>query len=94
MAIVSDAHTLNGRPRLAGRRIWVAHVVAHVNEEGLEYCNDFGVREEEVREALAYCMRQECDDAISYCNGCRKSELCGKNFWEDARALYERFFTK
>ena len=41
MSIKSDKDYLCGQPRIEGHRIWVSHVIAHVNESGLEYCKNF-----------------------------------------------------
>lgn len=96
MAIVSDSDTLGGQPRIDGRRIPVSHVIANVEEIGVsEYCEDFEIKRDAVRDAIVYCMNQTCDTkAKSYCYGCRKDEPFRKDLWENAREAYQRFFTR
>ena len=93
MVIRSDEHTLSGQPRLESRRIWVSHVVANVNEMGLNrYCLDYEIPRQEIRDAIEYCMNERCvKSAISFCQGCMKSGE-GEECWKTAKRIYNKVF--
>src|SRR3989338_5382110 len=76
MSIKSDKDYLCGQPRIEGHRIWVSHVIAHVNESGLEYCMN------------ERCV----GSAISYCQGCTKSGEGGEDCWKVAKQVYKKVF--
>lgn len=93
MSIKSDKDYLCGQPRIEGHRIWVSHVIAHVNESGLEYCKNFDISERDVRDAIEYCMNERCvGSAISYCQGCTKSGEGGEDCWKVAKQVYKKVF--
>ena len=95
MPIKSDAGYVCGQPRIEGHRIWVSHVVGNAKESGLEYCENFDISEEDVKDALEYCMNERCvGNAIRYCQDCSKHEAGFPDCWKIARQLYENHFQK
>ncbi len=93
MTIRSDKGYVSGQPRIEGHRIWVSHVIANVFESGLEeYRKDFGLEEQQIREAIDYCRGQNCvGNSVSYCQGCSKnSRHSGEDVWKVAEELHKK----
>lgn len=90
MPVISDKDIMHGEPTLAGHRINVAHVVANVNESGLEhYVENFNISKKNVIEAIEYCKDEMCESAITYCQGCRKNKnYSGDELWKIAAETY------
>ena|SRR3989344_6448089 len=101
MVVTHDLASLDGQPRLNGRDATIAIIVNRVAREGVDsFCGSYGVSRKEVREALGYCMGEVCvPDFVTFCTGCRKNpryaqKESARNFWEIARAIYDKEFAE
>lgn len=76
MAILSQEGYVHGMPRIKGRRLWVSHVVANVEDRGIfEYHLDFKVKFRDIIDAIEYCRNEKClDGALNFCYGCKKNK--------------------
>lgn len=99
MVIRSDRGYVGGKPRIEGHTLWISHIVANIEDMGLEgYINDFELEDDpkirnKIREALEYCMNERCiEHALHFCQGCNKNKIEDEFLWETAKRLYERYF--
>lgn len=105
--IINTTDTLNGAPRLKGRRIDVGHVIWGItdydNGDIKSYQVTFDVSIEEIKHAILYCKDQVCeiDKVNSSCNACTKSFSRydysfeeEKDYWEIAGNQFHKLKTK
>jgi uncharacterized protein (DUF433 family) len=72
--IVCTKDTLNGSPRIVGRRLAVGDVVNIVKNYGSlsDVINDYELNVFEIKQALEYCVSQQCklDKPNVFCHNC------------------------
>ncbi len=98
MTICSDKGCVGGQPRMEGTRLWISHVITHVNKSGLDYyIEDFELQDKkaEIKNAIEYCMKENCvDNCVRYCTYCTKASIdpkYGVKFWKIAKKLHKKY---
>jgi len=76
MPIMSDSDYCHGMPIIEGHRIWVSHVIANVEEMGINgYAEDFDLSVLDILDTINYCREEKClKNCLSYCQECGKDK--------------------